>query len=581
VVVVPVISGAFQATIPAFPDDITSVTGRAIDAAGNEQQNSVFLGAQVSDQTPPAPPAVLTSSVPTPSLNDTSFQVGGQAEALASIELFTDPACTVPLPSPEVATTVATSTGSWRRAVTVPAAASTSIYATATDVAGNRSACASNPFTFTNTSSGPAWDSAISAADHVDASIALDSTGTAYALQTFSQPPNVIGLSLVSAPPGSGWTASGTILETTSGPTTQFALALEDDRPLILYGSSGSTQVEMRSTTLGADGQLTAFDLFSTHPFPAAKVRALSLATDRNGGAWAAWAVQFAAAVVGDTPAADELWVARHTRAGGWSAPVRLAAASGRVSSLRLAAAPSGHAAIAWEASQFPGFPPDEDIYSFFDPQTGWGDPQGFGTLNADARTTLTMDDAGHAMTVIVDQVNRSVRLTRHEPGGWAELAEQFAPGPIDQIRLATNGAGDAVLAWTVLVSDFGVRQLFVQRYSAGAGLHDTEQRGTAFALSQLSLTADGSIWFLSNGMTPDAVFADLGLPPTWLQRFEVGTGWLSPMVVIGDGGGCGNLCQPELARNDAGTALIPWTNDLVAPLGTWLRWFRLPLRSE
>jgi YVTN family beta-propeller protein len=116
----------------------TTFYATATDAAGNESACSASGLTYVEDSTPPAAP-VLTDSDPDSPANDNSPEVKGTAEALSTVRLYTNAACM----APSVASGSAATFASAGLTVTVASDSSTTFYATATDAAGNVSACSS------------------------------------------------------------------------------------------------------------------------------------------------------------------------------------------------------------------------------------------------------------------------------------------------------------------------------------------------------------------------------------------------------------------------------------------------------
>ena len=122
-------------TVSVADNSSTTFYATATDAADRVSPCSSGL-TYVEDSTPPAAP-VLTDTDPDSPANDNLPEVKGTAEALSTVRLYTDAACM----DPSVASGSAATFASAGLTVTVASDSSTTFYATATDAAGNASAC--------------------------------------------------------------------------------------------------------------------------------------------------------------------------------------------------------------------------------------------------------------------------------------------------------------------------------------------------------------------------------------------------------------------------------------------------------
>jgi len=145
------IDGKFVARLQAPPNAFMSVGGRLVDAAGNRSPCKP-LGIYRHDDIPPPPPTVVTASVPNPNRDETTITVAGSGEVFARIHLWSDPACTQPLPGQgTVESDFPLGDNVWYAVPTVvPTGVATAIYANATDQAGNQSTCSLEPLVFTH-----------------------------------------------------------------------------------------------------------------------------------------------------------------------------------------------------------------------------------------------------------------------------------------------------------------------------------------------------------------------------------------------------------------------------------------------
>jgi hypothetical protein len=120
-------------------DNSTTVfRATATDAAGNTSACSTSV-TYVEDSTPPAAPTGLASSPLSPA-NDLNPEISGTAEAGSTVNLYTDSGCT----AGPAATGSAANFASPGLTVTVGSGTTTDFFATATDQAGNASACSTS-----------------------------------------------------------------------------------------------------------------------------------------------------------------------------------------------------------------------------------------------------------------------------------------------------------------------------------------------------------------------------------------------------------------------------------------------------
>jgi hypothetical protein len=126
-------------------DRVSHLRATATDDAGNVSRCSDDFP-YTEDSTPPATPSISGPSSPS---GDETPAVVGDAAAGSTVRIYAG-AC----PGTPVALNTAGVFGSTGIMVTVPADAATTLFATATDVAGNASGC-SAPFTYTEDSTAP------------------------------------------------------------------------------------------------------------------------------------------------------------------------------------------------------------------------------------------------------------------------------------------------------------------------------------------------------------------------------------------------------------------------------------------
>jgi Tol biopolymer transport system component len=139
-------------SVSVTDNSTTSFYATATDGLGNTSSCSLASIGYTEDSAAPAQPT-LTSTAPTSPANNNSPRILGSAEAGSTVKLFTDAACT----SPEAASGTAAAFGSPGLTATVADNSTTAFHATATDAAGNTSACSTSSITYVEDSTtGPA-----------------------------------------------------------------------------------------------------------------------------------------------------------------------------------------------------------------------------------------------------------------------------------------------------------------------------------------------------------------------------------------------------------------------------------------
>jgi hypothetical protein len=125
--------------ISVADDSTTTLFATATNATNNTSACSSLGLTYVEDSTAPAAPSLSSSSPPSPS-QDNDPEITGAAEASSTVKLYADPGCTGAIagqgPEAQFASEGIT--------VHVADGTSTTLFATATDAAGNASACSSS-----------------------------------------------------------------------------------------------------------------------------------------------------------------------------------------------------------------------------------------------------------------------------------------------------------------------------------------------------------------------------------------------------------------------------------------------------
>ena len=130
-------AGAFSTVVEALANDVTRFTALALDAAGNASDCSDAL-AYLHDDLAPQAPNIATAEPHSPSNATTRPLLTGYAENGTTVALYDNSGCR----GTPLATTTADG-GTFEATVSVPENTTTQVYASATDAAGNVSACSS------------------------------------------------------------------------------------------------------------------------------------------------------------------------------------------------------------------------------------------------------------------------------------------------------------------------------------------------------------------------------------------------------------------------------------------------------
>jgi hypothetical protein len=136
--------------VPVANDATTTLYATATDLAGNTSACSPTPISYVEDSTAPAAPSVNGTAPASPS-NDASPRVRGSAAAGSTVRIYTNPACT----GAAAASGSTTGYNSPGIQVAVPVDGTTTFYATATDTAGNESACSPSGVSYVRDSVAP------------------------------------------------------------------------------------------------------------------------------------------------------------------------------------------------------------------------------------------------------------------------------------------------------------------------------------------------------------------------------------------------------------------------------------------
>ena len=214
-----------------LPDGPHTFAVRAIDANGNVDPSEA-VRAWTSDTVAPAA-VQLSSSVPASPANDNAPRITGTAEAGTTVKLYGATPCTGTV----LTTGSAAALASPGLAIAVPDDSSVTLRATATDPAGNTSACSSSSVSYTEDSTAPGLATITGTDPGSPASAATPKvTGTA-------QPGSTVRLYATA-------TCTGTAVAT--GPAAEFA------SPGLPVTVAANTATTLRATATDAAGNTSA-----------------------------------------------------------------------------------------------------------------------------------------------------------------------------------------------------------------------------------------------------------------------------------------------------------------------------------
>jgi hypothetical protein len=553
----------FEAPFTVASNGTTDVYVTTIDAIGNAGAET-YAGSFVNDTIPPPWPSVIVTSELSPSRTDTAFMVAGVTAPGTSIDVWSDSDCTEQLPG--ALSGIHTDEGTYSAWAGVAPEGTTEVYATATDPAGNRSPCSATHATYVRDTDGPGWGPTMTAPANLTHEIVLTPVGTAFGLIEVNGAGGAGNdIEITTAAPGGTWSPLETVATFTGGDSiSPVRLNTEGENLLVFWGDSTMTSGEIHARVRGQDGTWRDETTVATHALPRSWVGDAIVVPDRNGGSWAMW---LALDIRTNSPGGQELWLAHHGPSG-WSTPT-LVAARWRFDAFRIASAKTGDAVLAWaDASGIDGG--RSAWISFYAPASGWSAPEELD--GAAAYMPLEMDDEGNTLLTRWTTSDPAAFGTRiHRPGsGWEPpVTEHFEAGRLSG-GLTRNAKGDVVAYWTL---ENGAQ--FFKRYSAVTGWLAAERAPmTGGEPGFVSYGVDGSIWTLAVHTEPGIGFNGI---PTWMWQCDSASGWHAPQIAVDDADACTiTSCRESLTsliRDDAGHALLHWTNNLTGPLNRF-RWF-------
>jgi hypothetical protein len=539
--------GRFRVPIEVQANTRTQLSVRASDAAGNTSGCSRTVE-YVHDSLPPAPPTLISPMEPLPSYSN-RLQFLGTAEPGARIRLHTDATCSAAsfvLENPSWVEHSGT-LGDFSMDYTPRKPGPQVYYATATDLAGNTSACSSSSLEYTPfvSMSVPHWRGSSIPYHSSEPALSQNSTNQAlllwYGNQMNSEPSRVRaalqGVDMT-------WTGPVVLSDEAEGAVSDVRGALSDTGEAfalwVASPASGSARLRVRRYVpvgeWGPTQTLSGDALLASAP---------ALGVDASGNALALWLEASA-----QEPGRRTLRVSRFTSDTGWSAPRSLVAASTALNphSLRLSVSRGGHAWALWTQ----GTGTEESLWlSRATPSGDWSAPERLDVpvLGSQPATyAFGADEQGGAVLAWLERgaspEARHVKVRRYVAGeGWsAPHVLSSVESPPSPLQVAVNARGEALVGWVHPPVDGLAQTVRVARFTPKTQWSEpapVQSSGPFFAATSgesvwLTLDDTGAglvVWLQSFGAR------NLELPPAerrqslWSSRFEPASGWSRPQI--------------------------------------------------
>jgi alpha-tubulin suppressor-like RCC1 family protein len=143
--------GSFRVTIRVDDNTTTELHAIATDGAGNSSPCSTSSTSYIEDSIAPAPPTLTGTTPISPSNSVANPVVSGSSEPNSTVQIYSSSSCAGAV----IAAGTADSLGHFSVTVTVQPNTATSLFASASDVAGNTSACSTGGLTYVHDSMPP------------------------------------------------------------------------------------------------------------------------------------------------------------------------------------------------------------------------------------------------------------------------------------------------------------------------------------------------------------------------------------------------------------------------------------------
>ncbi|MGC3979727.1 MAG: Ig-like domain-containing protein [Steroidobacteraceae bacterium] len=331
----------------------------------------------------------------------------------------------------------------------------------------------------------------------------------------------------------------------------------------VWYGYNGVESNIYSSSYTRQSGWSTPIALDS-NPEPAYEPR---IAMDNMGNAIAIWYQTSSTAVRND------IWAARYTATGGWSAPTSIQSpASGTAYQPKIAMDSNGNAIAAWW--QYDGY--SYNIYAArYRTDGGWDaatliENNGSGFAY---KPEVAMSAAGDALVVWYQGFGSATRiLTNHfSPGqGWSGVeflrSASYANSYVsdESVKVAMNADGTGVAAWSRGDGINGLETIWTSRYSPTSGWTTpisitgaADDDGGAPAVSIDSKGNALAIW-------PKYLSPGYGLVASY---YDVTSGWSSPQLLQSNSD---QIWAPQVVFDSSGNALAIWAQAEVSSSTLW-----------
>ncbi len=565
--------GNYRVLIEAEANTTNRLSVAARDAVGNVSPCSFPLD-YVHDTLPPRPPVLHSASEPSPAAFNSLTTLLGTAEAGMRIDVYADATCSGPLVA-------------WNRSHTWEGwpvtdfsvqfkneREGTRVYqATATDAAGNTSACSSTSVEHTVTKEGRQWR--IAGFPCTTSAYSLVQNAANHYLALCERKPTTTSPPRAEASfrtPELWWEEPVVLSE--GGAVSDVRGALSDDgAAFALWLESTGTEgprVRVRRYVPGGAWQpaltLSGDGLIGSAP---------ALGVDGSGNALALWLESSA-----QEPSRRALRFSRFTSATGWSAPASLVAAASmalNAHSVRLHVRPSGHAWALWTQ----GTGAEETLWlSRYVPGADWSTPErlDLSVLGSQPATyAFVADNQGGAVLAWLERgaspEARHVKVRRYVASeGWsAPHVLSQAELPTDPPQVAVNARGEALVGWVHRGADLTAHSLQVARFTPetqwsapvpvqpGPGPFLATAAGESLWLTLDDTGAGMAFWLRPFGAQTVQLEPSQLTSVLWTSRFEPLSGWKRPQVLFPYGGR--TYFSVTTRANAKGDTLVLWRN--------------------
>jgi len=536
------LSGAIAVSISASSNTTTTFSAQAVDLAGNLSPCSNSITYRY-DNTIPARPTFFGTLPPSPSKSTSSAQVVGQAEAGATVRLFTNSACS------GVAAGTGTSAmqGQFSVSVAPVLGGALTLWANAVDAAGNSSACSVVSQTYTQVSSGAGWSDdrpfGFSSGLDFTPSVVVTASGEPVAVWNRQEgaPSPVFTSSFVNG----AWTTPVSLGSSVDPFLGSFSLVTDASGTVAAAWTQSGTSANTRApwvarrSPAGTWSTAERLDTRGNAGMP-------DIALDGSGNAIVAWE-----SFVSPSPSSYQVFARLAPAGGAWGAEANVGMSNNSFSP-KVALSTSGKASVLYVNNAGSGLSPSDQLYSnAFDPATGWSGAvlrssahvvryalgSGFGSSGAEVNAWL------YRTSNTATPVPMSSRRASSASVWSTPVSPVFGTTSQQELQVAVGAGGETVMAWPTATGIVVARSV-----NGGAWSTSPFPRGYRLRLAMTTSGAAVLAWMDGNGLgTPQRAFVT-----TWQ-----GTSWSSPQLldvdlVYGDG--------VEVGVNASGRVAAVWT---------------------